>query len=166
MNKIRSRVKASQHESYGMFTLLCVLLAPVALIIGIIYLSKKDHLDRKLGEHIVALSILVMIVTGALWAIFMPRQVYLMPPTTNPGVAEPAIVAPSWDINTVYEKIIEGSTKGEVETITQQSLTNCGETSAAGVVYESCSYGGVSQGGIIVVNYVNGVVSTKSKATY
>ena len=166
MNKIRSRVKASQHESYGMFTLLSVLLAPVALIIGIIYLSKKDHLDRKLGEHLVALSILVMVATGIIWAVVMPRQPYLLPATYNPSAIEPATVTPSWDIDTVYEKITEGLTKSVVETIMQQSPANCGETSAADVVYESCSYGGVSQGGIIVVNYANGVVSTKSKATY
>ena len=165
MIKTSNRVKASQHESYGMFTVLSILLAPVAFILGIVYLTKKDILDRKLGEHLIAFSVFVMIVSSILWYLFVPHQIITTVPTyTTPAVmSEPSL--PAWDFEGVYSRIIEGQTKAEVSTIAGRSTDSCGESAIGGSVYESCSYGGVSDGGIIQVNYVNGVVTSKSKAS-
>lgn len=164
MNKTSNKVKASQHESYGMFTVLSILLAPVAFILGIIYLTKKDILDRKLGEHLIAFSVFVMIISSIVWYLFVPRQVITTAPVYTPAViAEPSL--PAWDFEGVYAQIIEGQTKAEVATSTGRSTSNCVEGASGGSVYETCSSGGVSDGGIIQVNYVDGVVTSKSKAS-
>lgn len=56
-------VKATQHESYNTYTLIAFILPVVGVILGIAYLAKDQKLDRKLGEHLVAISILF----GILW---------------------------------------------------------------------------------------------------
>ena len=52
------RVQANQHPSYWAFTILGLLLPIVGVIIGIVFLTKQDLLERKLGEHTIAISIL------------------------------------------------------------------------------------------------------------
>lgn len=62
--------KASRHSSYGTFTIIAILLPIVGIILGIAYLSKDSQVDKKLGEHILATSILFMIIWPILWFIF------------------------------------------------------------------------------------------------
>lgn len=54
-------VHANQHSSYWSFTALGLLLWPVGLIIGIVFLTKSTLLERKLGEHTVVVSILGLV---------------------------------------------------------------------------------------------------------
>jgi hypothetical protein len=165
MNNHSRKIKASDHESYGMFTIIAILLAPVAFIMGIVYLTKSDPVDRKLGEHLLAFSVFVIIISSILWFIFAPRQALTTVPVYTGGVTTTP-VAPAWDMESVYSQIAEGTTKEAVAAITGRSPSNCGETTMNGSLYESCSYGGVGDGGIIQVNYVGNIVTTKSKATY
>ncbi|MCK5022062.1 MAG: hypothetical protein KAR54_02340 [Candidatus Pacebacteria bacterium] len=65
------KIKAKNHESYNTFTLLSFLLPCVGIVIGIIYLSKKNPLDKKLGEHAIASSILAFILWGVLFSFFI-----------------------------------------------------------------------------------------------
>jgi len=51
------KVSANQHSSYGVFTLLGLLLPIAGIIVGIVYLAKSDLLDRKVGEHAIVMSI-------------------------------------------------------------------------------------------------------------
>jgi len=60
------KVKASLHESYWTFTVLALLLPMVGVIVGIVFMTKSARLDRKLGEHTLAISFLFMI----LWWVF------------------------------------------------------------------------------------------------
>lgn len=74
-NKIaNTKVKAKDHESYGTFTILSIIIPLVGFILGIVYLTKDKKLDKKLGEHMVAISVLF----GAFWWIllvmFMPTS--------------------------------------------------------------------------------------------
>jgi len=51
-------MKAKNHPSYMTFTILSLIIPIVGIILGIVYLAKNDELDRKLGEHAIAISIL------------------------------------------------------------------------------------------------------------
>jgi hypothetical protein len=62
-----NQIKAKQHDSYITMTVLCILVPLVGLIIGIVYLTKDKVLDKKLGEHMVAFSILWAIIGGFGW---------------------------------------------------------------------------------------------------
>jgi hypothetical protein len=56
--QIVQKIKARQHSSYWTFTILGLLLPIVGIIVGIVYLTKDDKLDKKLGEHTIAISVL------------------------------------------------------------------------------------------------------------
>lgn len=60
-----SKIKANHHSSYGVFTLLSILMPLIGLILGVIYLTKNNKLDKKLGEHSIAVSIAFFI----LWSV-------------------------------------------------------------------------------------------------
>ena len=77
------KVKANQHESYWSYTILALLLPVIGLILGIVFMAKDKKLDRKLGEHLLAISVLFMIVYGVaffMWVAFntptSPSPVY------------------------------------------------------------------------------------------
>lgn len=57
-----TKIKAKQHDSYETFTLISVLLPVVGIILGIVMLTKEQKLDKKLGEHCMALSILFLLI--------------------------------------------------------------------------------------------------------
>jgi len=59
----KNNVRAKQHPSYGTFTALGLLLPIIGIIIGIVYLTKKDLLDRKVGEHTIVMSIIGFVLT-------------------------------------------------------------------------------------------------------
>lgn len=56
------KVNAKEHESYAAYTALAILIPIAGLLLGIIFMAKDDKLDRKLGEHMLAVSILFMII--------------------------------------------------------------------------------------------------------
>lgn len=61
---MEEKVQAKSHENYLTYTLLSVILPVVGLILGIAYMTKDNKQDRKLGEHLVAISIIFMILWG------------------------------------------------------------------------------------------------------
>lgn len=68
----KTKVKANHHESYGTLTLLTIVIPFVGFILGIVYLTKDKKVDKKLGEHLLALSILF----GAFWWIMLTLFVF------------------------------------------------------------------------------------------
>ena len=67
------KIKANHHSSYGVFTLLSILMPLIGLILGVVYLTKNNKLDKKLGEHCIAVSIIFFIlwaVVGAFFGVF------------------------------------------------------------------------------------------------
>lgn len=166
-------IKASNHDIYGVTTIVSLLIPTVGIVLGVVYLSKNTKVDRKLGEHLIAVGILSCIVASIVWfTLFTPRIITPINITTTPAStsAETTIqVTPVWDINAEYAKITKGMTKSSVESEIGKTATNCSESesSASADKYASCTYGGTaSDGGIIVVNYVNDLVTTTEKATY
>lgn len=65
----RGKVKANMHQSYWSFSILSILLPIVGIILGIVYLTKSSRLDKKLGEHTLAMSVLFMIIWGVVFGI-------------------------------------------------------------------------------------------------
>lgn len=61
-------IKANQHDSYTTYTLLAILIPVIGLLLGVVFMGKDDKTDRKLGEHLLAVSVLFMIVWGGLLA--------------------------------------------------------------------------------------------------
>lgn len=72
-----SKVRASDHESYNTFSIIGFLVPLIGIIIGIVYITKDTKLEKKLGEHMIAFSILGFI----LWTIV--GQVYLSSHAVN-----------------------------------------------------------------------------------
>lgn len=68
------KVKASDHESYNTFSVIGFLLPIIGIVLGLIYLTKNDRMDRKLGEHMVAFSILGFIFWGIAWQVYASTQ--------------------------------------------------------------------------------------------
>lgn len=65
-----SKVKASDHESYNTFTLIAFILPIIGVILGVAYLAKDRSEDRKLGEHLVAISIFFALMQAVFLMIF------------------------------------------------------------------------------------------------
>lgn len=63
-------LKANKHENYVTYSLIAFVIPIVGIFIGAMYLGKDKPLDKKLGEHLVALSILFMILEGFLLMMF------------------------------------------------------------------------------------------------
>jgi hypothetical protein len=61
--------KAKNHPSYWTFTILGLILPIVGVIVGIVYLTKEKTIDKKLGEHVIAISILGFILSFLIIAI-------------------------------------------------------------------------------------------------
>jgi len=66
------KVKANDHESYGTYSLLSVLLPGVGVILGIVFLAKDKPVDKKLGEHLIAVGVLSFILWGVIYSVFAP----------------------------------------------------------------------------------------------
>jgi hypothetical protein len=58
-------IKANQHNQYVLLTVVAVVIPIIGLITGIAYCNRDDRLERKLGEHLVVVSLLVSAI-GAL----------------------------------------------------------------------------------------------------
>lgn len=167
------KVKASDHDIYGVTTIVSLLVPTVGIILGIVYLSKNTKVDRQLGEHLIAVGILSCIVASIIWfGFFTNHTVTLNTPTITPSstvVDTTTQAVPTWDINTEYSKISKGMTRNSVESAIGKTAKNCSESesSASTDKYAACTYGGsTSDGGMIIVNYVNDIVTTTEKATY
>jgi hypothetical protein len=76
-NVSASEVKARKHPQYLAMSVLGFLLPFIGVILGMIYLAKDNKLDKKLGEHLIAWSILVMILFSAIWAWMVRRNAIL-----------------------------------------------------------------------------------------
>lgn len=63
-------VKASQHPDYTTYTLIGLILPIVGVILGVALLVKDKEEDKKLGEHLIAFSILFMILWGCAYYVF------------------------------------------------------------------------------------------------
>lgn len=66
-----SKVKVNQHESYTTYTLIAFFLPIVGIVLGVVYLTKNKKLDKKLGEHLVAVSILFTLIHWFLYSIYV-----------------------------------------------------------------------------------------------
>ena len=66
-----TKYKVSQHESYNTFTLIAFLLPPLGLLLGVMYLAKDKHEDKKLGEHCIAFSIFTGGIWWVLWSVWL-----------------------------------------------------------------------------------------------
>jgi len=62
------KVHAKQHSSYTTFTVLALLIPFIGFIVGIVYLTKGELVERKLGEHIIVMSIVGVILGFFLWS--------------------------------------------------------------------------------------------------
>lgn len=74
-NKLHSdvksgKVKAVDHESYITYSILAVLLPGIGIILGMLYLAKDEPVDKKIGEHMLALGVLSIILWFIAFYIF------------------------------------------------------------------------------------------------
>ena len=87
--------------------------------------------------------------------------------STNEKPAETKPKEEKWDVETAYAKLTDGMTKAEVEAALGKTSDNCSETSAEYVgKIETCNYGGVGDNGMIMVQYQNDKMTTKSKTKF
>lgn len=125
----KNNVRANQHNSYGAFTALGLLLPIVGIIIGIVYLTKKDLLDRKVGEHTIVMSIigfvLTFVIIGITGGSFSDKS-----STTNSNGTT----------NTTQTQGVEKS-KGKVEVKSEQLKTNYGWKTIVGEVINNTNKG-------------------------
>src|SRR3990167_7196805 len=87
-----TEVKASQHDSYGTYSLISFLLPTIGIIVGIVFLTKDKKLDKKLGEHCVVIGILSLIFLGfvlGVWVTINPSS-GVITPLTPAGTTIPA----------------------------------------------------------------------------
>lgn len=63
----QSKLRASDHDSYGTMTILALIIPAAGFILGIVYLAKDAKADRKLGEHLVACSVFASIAMWIIW---------------------------------------------------------------------------------------------------
>lgn len=72
-----SKVKANQHESYGTYTVLGLLIPLAGFIVGAVLMTKDGELDKKLGEHTIVMSVIGCVLGFVLWSLlFMPVAFY------------------------------------------------------------------------------------------
>lgn len=64
------KVHAKEHAKYKTFTLLSILMPYLSFIIDIVYLVKEDELDKKVGEHCIATSIVAALIWSAIYVVF------------------------------------------------------------------------------------------------
>lgn len=70
------KVTADKHSNYNTVSLVSILLPIVGIIIGIIYLTKQDKIDRKLGEHAIVFSLLGSILWYLVYAIIYSQNLF------------------------------------------------------------------------------------------
>lgn len=165
--KAKSNIKASDHSNYAVTTLVSVLIPVAGIVMGIIYLTKEKKLDRKLGEHLIAVGVLMSIVAAIAWYFLFPRATYVPAASLDTSSTAPAST-PAWDVDAAYAKISKGMTQPAVEAaIGKAPASPCVEqTIGTTQKYSSCTYGTLAEHGNIIVTYTNGVVSDMQKIKY
>ena len=116
------KAKANQHDSYGMFTILAIIIPLAGFILGIVFLTKDKKVDKKLGEHLLALSILF----GAFWWIILTMFVFnttVTPVTINTSgitnVLDDTLITPSSVTARIGSEIRIGGAGGLAVTVQQ-----------------------------------------------
>jgi hypothetical protein len=66
--------KASKHDNYWTVTIISILIPFIGLVVGVVYILKKDPLDKKLGEHALAVSVLFSIITAIGWTVWIQNS--------------------------------------------------------------------------------------------
>lgn len=165
-----SKPAAHHHENYAAFSLLSFLIPIVGFILGIVYLTKTEKIDKKLGEHMVVLSIIGSVVMSAGWYYFARNYFTLAP---QPIVTAPAVIAspepstPVWDANSAYEKVTNGMSKDDVAAAIGRQPISCTESQYMDTRMEVCVYGNaITEKVAITVTFTGGKVSNKVKSTY
>ncbi|MCX4698996.1 hypothetical protein [Streptomyces sp. NBC_01373] len=103
----KNKLRASQHEDHKKFTLIGALFPLVGVVLGILYLAKDGKLNKKLGEHTLAVSAL----SGIIW-IFVLGSLGGGRGTSVPAYEEPVSVSENSQVVTpkvVEPKIYEGT---------------------------------------------------------
>lgn len=161
------KVKANEHESYWSYTLIALVLPIVGIILGIVYLTKDKILEKKLGEHMIAISVLFIILQSVLVAVFWGNLFTYSTYTPAPisSVVDSPIIQSRWDPDDYYNSIKTGQSKPEVEKITGKKSRSCTTSETEGVgIFEICSYGDVvTDQGEILITYFNNKVQDKTK---
>lgn len=60
---------ATDHESYWTLTLVAFLVPIAGIIMGAIFMTKDAAVDRKLGEHLIAISFILPVIVAFLYII-------------------------------------------------------------------------------------------------
>lgn len=166
--KAKDKIKASNHSNYAVTTLVAVLIPVAGVIMGIIYLTKEKKLDRKLGENLIAIGVLMSIVATIAWYLLLPHPAVVPVESSSAAPSAATQAAPAWDVDTAYAKISKGMTQQAVEAaINKTPASPCVEqTIGTNQKYESCTYGTLADHANIIVTYTNGVVSDMQKIKY
>ena len=61
--------KAADHPSYWAYTLASIIIPLIGLILGIVCLVRPEPVDRKLGEHCLAISVVMCVVYTLLFQV-------------------------------------------------------------------------------------------------
>ena len=85
-------VHANQHISYWSFSAIGLLLWPVGLIVGIVFLTKSTLLERKLGEHTIVMSVLGLVLGGVLSALMFGTHSALPRISSSSTLATPTAI--------------------------------------------------------------------------
>lgn len=123
-------IKAKEHPSYTAFTVLGLSLPIIGIIIGIIFLTKNDLSDRKIGEHTIVMSIIGFVLSFILvGVIFSDNKSSTKSSTTNPGINQSKEAEkPKGKVEVKSDKVKDSgygskSVVGEVENITGGGVT-------------------------------------------
>ena len=65
-------LQAIKHPSYWQYSIISFLIPFVGFILGAIYLSKDNKLDKKLGEHLIVIGIFSLIVSFIVYFFILP----------------------------------------------------------------------------------------------
>jgi hypothetical protein len=68
------KLQASDHENYTNLSVIGFVLPLIGMIIGIVYVAKDGRLDRKLGEHLIAISVLGFVLWAIVWQVAVSTE--------------------------------------------------------------------------------------------
>jgi hypothetical protein len=71
----KKEIRANQHASYRQFTTIAVLLPFVGIILSIIYLTKEKQVDKKLGTHLLIVSVVSSAICSLIYILIVSSAV-------------------------------------------------------------------------------------------
>lgn len=74
--KQNENTKINEHESYWQYTIISFLIPLIGIILGIVNLTKNTMLEKKLGEHLIAVAVFGMIVAFIVFYVILPLTWY------------------------------------------------------------------------------------------